>query len=351
MYCFHNEHNCNNEFMTYETLEKFIMCTQNSYEQVNYIWHGGEPLSMGREFYEKAISLQDKYSTSNHKITNAMQTNLTLLTNDMAGFLIDNKFSFGSSFDGITNDITRGMSQKILEGRELLLQKGKTCGCIQVITSVNVSRMIENYYYFKRKNISFSINMYVEDSTRNDKLKLDLNEYIENILKLYELWVHDSSCTIRITQFQEIITFILFSKKSTCQYCSCLGHWISVRPNGDLYPCNRFFDKKYCYGNVYDYSGLENAFESAGFRKILTDAVERREKCKNCEIYSFCEGGCNNNAINENGIKNNGGKSCIALKSIYMHIADSIQEIVNGKQNIILNPWLKKAIDTYISEN
>lgn len=349
VYCFHNEHSCNDECMTYETLERFIMCTQHSYTEINYIWHGGEPLSMGQKFYEKALDFQQKYSKKNQKITNAIQTNLTLLTDDFAKFLIKNNFSFGSSFDGIVNEKTRGMSKKILAGRDLLIKNGASCGFIQVITNINVTKMIENYNFFKGRNISFSINLYVEDTTRNDKLKLDINDYLSNIYKLYDLWVYDKQCTIRITQFQEIISFILFSNKSTCQYCSCLGHWISIRPNGDLYPCNRFFPDEYKYGNIYDYSNLESAFNSNGFRKILTDAIERREKCKDCDIYTYCEGGCNNNAICENGIKNNGGKSCLALKEMYKYIWNSIQKILLENNDEHLNPWLKKVMKKYRS--
>jgi uncharacterized protein len=61
------------------TLRKVFEITIPYYSDIKFLWHGGEPLSMGQAFYEKVISLQKEINTTDAHILNTMQSNLTLL--------------------------------------------------------------------------------------------------------------------------------------------------------------------------------------------------------------------------------------------------------------------------------
>lgn len=80
---------------------------------------------MGKAFYEEIIKLQKGININNVKIENSIQSNLTLLDEELADFFVDNNFEFGSSFDGTRNELTRHRSARILAGREILVSKGK----------------------------------------------------------------------------------------------------------------------------------------------------------------------------------------------------------------------------------
>ena len=84
VYCFHNSHHEKVGKMSLETLHRLYDITLKEYEQVTFIWHGGEPLVMGISFFQKAIEMQKAYK--NVKIQNRMQSNLTLLTDEMVEF-------------------------------------------------------------------------------------------------------------------------------------------------------------------------------------------------------------------------------------------------------------------------
>ena len=70
--------------MTLETLRRLYDSVFASYNDVLFIWHGGEPLCMGLDFYKQALAMQRDYE--NVHIENRMQSNLTLLTDEMADF-------------------------------------------------------------------------------------------------------------------------------------------------------------------------------------------------------------------------------------------------------------------------
>jgi uncharacterized protein len=145
--------------------------------------------------------------------------------------------------------------------------------------------------------------------------------------ELFDHWVNDTNGNINISYFKHILNFILLQKKSVCTYTSCVGRWIGVHHDGEVVPCNRFFPKEYSYGNIWDYDDIGEAFESEGFKKLIQQAIIRRKKCQSCEIYNFCNGGCNNVALNENGIENNGGRTCRILRGVYRHINDFLDSI------------------------
>lgn len=71
--------------MTEETLENLITKTLDTSNMIHYIWHGGEPLLAGKEFYEAVVRLQNNRKT-NQRIINAVQTNGTLLDEEFIDF-------------------------------------------------------------------------------------------------------------------------------------------------------------------------------------------------------------------------------------------------------------------------
>jgi len=333
--------------MNLETVERLLSITTPFYKKVNFLWHGGEPLLMGLDFYKEVLQRQKK---ANCNIKNSMQSNLTLMTPEFAVFLKENDFGISSSYDGVCNQLLRGYDEAILQGRQMVIQQDRNCGLIMVASQKNIHSLIDSYIFFNDKCINYSLNLYLDlKGWENPSLKLDETVSIEQINKLFTYWVHDKNGKIVISYFKHILEFILFKKKSLCTYTSCLGRWIGIRPNGEIVPCNRYFPINYSFGNVFNYSNIGEAFESEGFITILNEAIARREKCKLCDIYDFCNGGCNNDALNEKGIENNGGLKCKVLISVYRHIKDFVDFITSsqiefGNYNPKFEEMLRKSL-------
>lgn len=323
VYCFHNSHHEKEGKMTIDTLKRMYDITLSEYEQVTFIWHGGEPLVMGLPFFQKAIEMQKEYRDV--RIENRMQSNLTLLTDEFAEFLSVNHIGVGTSLDGVLNEQLRGNTQTVLANREKLLKRGQRCGFIMVLSAANIDTLISSYEMFKKMKANYSMNPYVSIPTeQNTRLLLDAEYTTQKLIEFYEYWKNDLRCNIEVGYFERIIKHIFLGEKSVCKYNSCLGKWIGVRFNGDIVPCNRYFPPEYCYGNVWEYSHISEAFDSDGFKKLLSEAIERRRKCADCPIYDFCTGGCNNVALNENGVTNNGGVNCKISVAVYQYIFNDL---------------------------
>lgn len=343
VYCFHKPYHASVDKMNIATVKRLLDITAPYYEGINFIWHGGEPLIMGLDFYKEVIKLEREYAC---KIKNSIQSNLTLLTEKMADFFIANEFNLSTSFDGVCNSFTRGCDEKIMHGRKLIVDRGKKCGIIMVVSSENINSLIESYRFFNDKNINFSLNLYLhQKEVYDDPLSLDPKDSVKKINELFDFWFYDKTGRISIRYFSNILEYILLRKKSICTYTSCLGRWVAVRYDGEIVPCNRAFPDRYSFGNVNQYSDIGEAFDSVGFRNLLQDAIIRRNKCKECSIFDFCNGGCNNVALNENGVTNNMGLSCEILIGVYNHIHNMVDGInVNNIIELGLNPMLLKYV-------
>lgn len=344
VYCFHNPYTEHYDKMSISTVKHLLDITTPYYKKINLIWHGGEPLLMGMDFYKEVIELEKTYSSN---ISNSIQSNLTLLTPEFADFLVENNISVSGSFDGTCNDSLRGNSEKILSGRQLIIDRKKNCGFIMVVSNKNIEHLIESYNFFKNIETNFSLNLYLDQKDNSDAgLKLEKAVAVDKLCELFDFWATDTTGKIHISYFRNILDYILFKKKSVCSYTSCMGRWLCVKSDGAITPCNRYFPPEYGYGNIYDYNDIGDAFVSPGFEKLLKDAITRRDKCKSCVIYDYCTGGCNNVALNENGVSNNGGLNCQILVAVYEHIASFVESALRDKSRCY-NPLLVKLMSEY----
>ena len=347
-YCFFDKQIKPDNRMSLATLEQVMKITLPYYDKVSFIWHGGEPLSMGIDFYKAIIDIQKSYkSTYNIEIKNSIQSNLTLLNKEFAEFLVSNKFGLGGSYDGINNELTRSNSSQILRGRQLFEDAGGHCGLIFVASKLNVDTFIDSYNWFKSQHINFKINPYLGT---DPELVLDYPYYTQKLIELFEYWAFDKDTETSISIYEWIIDFILLQKKQVCSYTSCLGKWASINYNGTIKPCNRCFPDDYSYGNIFDYERFDQSFESEGFKKLIIQSIKRREKCKECPVFDYCSGGCNYIAMTENnGIENNMGNHCKQLLELYDYIN---QFLIHHEGDSTLNSIIKKKYEmSYIKRS
>ncbi|MGF1761419.1 radical SAM protein [Photobacterium sagamiensis] len=77
-----------------DVLESFIRQTIESQNTAEYhfAWQGGEPTLLGVDYFKSVVSLQKKHA-GGKKVTNTIQTNGTLLTDDWCRFFKKTRLS------------------------------------------------------------------------------------------------------------------------------------------------------------------------------------------------------------------------------------------------------------------
>lgn len=350
IYCFNQNRKTDHTRMSLDIFQRFLDITVPHIKHLTIIWHGGEPMLMGVDFYRSALEIERQYDGV--EIRNRMQSNLTLLDDNWIHFFKENEISVGSSFDGTCNDNTRGNSEIILKNILKLKESEMSRGAISVISNKNIDCLIEDYLFFKKVGLNYTPNIYVANCEDvDDTLTLSVDYAIKKFCELYDYWIHDIDTSTHIRFFELYIDYCLRRTHNLCSLSSCLGHWIGIYPDGTIVPCNRSFSPDYTYGSVYAYDSIESAFDSEGFRMLLELAIKRREKCKSCFAYDMCVGGCNNIAYNQGGIDQNNGNHCQIFKGVYKHVIGNITDLLEKKDYTKINPIIKKELELYDKEN
>ncbi len=340
-HCYHNEKGYDTNIMSLELIQHLFCLLKDSVKNLKIIWHGGEPLIVGIDYYKAIMDLETKFF-NNQNVKNCIQTNASLLTNEYIRFFNENKFDIGVSFDGPYNDLLREKSRVVESNIELLKSNKSDFGILTVLTSQTITKWKEIYEYFNLNRLGFKFAYIFESGAAkfNNHLLIDETTYIDEINKFFDYWIADNNCNIHVDNFEKFIKMILFNGVGECEYSSCLFHFLGIDSNGNIYPCGRAYTDEYKMGNLNDFNSIENIFETDNYKKLLINSILRRSVCKdNCEYFIYCQGGCNNNAIMENGINKNGGFSCKTFKKIFEHIKVRVQQI-KDKELEIHNPFL-----------
>src|SRR3954454_3780233 len=93
---------------------------------VEFLWHAGEPLTVGMGFYRRACDFVKMHNQRQLRVRQTIQTNATLIDRDWCQFFADEKFGLGVSVDGPeflhdkqrSNWSGRGSHKKVMRGIE-----------------------------------------------------------------------------------------------------------------------------------------------------------------------------------------------------------------------------------------
>ena len=319
----------------YNTIEKPLKYFGKK-QTFGFIWHGGEPLLMGIDFFKKVVDIQKPFVENGFRIKNSIQTNLTNINEDYVNFFKENKFSIGFSLDGpkYLNDQTRvmpngsGSFDIIMDKISLLRKNGVKVGALCVVTKTNVLHPKEVYEFFKENKIGVKFNPMFISGRATKKYAITPQEYGEFLIKIFDLWLSDKN-KIWISNFYDYIKSILTNRPVGCiftKYCS--NNFFSVTPTGDVLPCGRWDDSpEFKYGNINTDSMVE-ILASPKRKKLLLRNYHISKKCRSCEFVNICNGGCPYIAYKFYGNIYERDYYCEAYKMIFSHIKNKMCEIL-----------------------
>lgn len=122
-----------------------------------------------------------------------------------------------------------------------------------------------------------------------------------------------------------------------CFHNSCLGKYIFIDFDGEVYCCKNKNDKMK-FNNISNASYFKDIFSNDRFITIITNAITKRDGCKeNCDFFAQCKGGCpiknyKRNCNNE------------SYKDYYLMVAKTLANIIETEDYALLNPSLRKLI-------
>lgn len=304
-YCFYHDKNQGvKEIMSDRVLEKLIKDALNLNQKVcTFIWHGGEPLLAGLDFFERVVVYQKKYNLGSNLIDNRIQTNGLLITDEWLDLFVRNNFIVGVSIDGpgIVHDRYRkdvngkGTFDRVIKNIRKAQAAGLDIGAIAVVTSFSVNFPNEIYRFFISnglKKLSFNPAFEINCDGEIIDFSVSPDDYSRFLLRIVDLWTQDDDPEIKIRQIHEPLRGLLFGRPTVCTYCGGCAQSIDILPNGDVTPCHESIDDQiFVLGNLVNHS-LREILSSSFYETYEKYAREVPRSCRTCRWFAICHGGC-----------------------------------------------------------
>lgn len=272
------------------TLESAKVLADRGGSDVEILWHGGEALSVAREWYEEAFVLIDNI-LGPHK--ESMQTSLIPYTSRWAD-LVKRRFGgfLGISVDFFTRQIN-GSSQQYLDllasKIDLARADGIEVGATMTLSQKDLGRELEiTEWYLKHEFLSFQLERY--NDVRDLEYVPTRREHAQALLAYFTIAMalFKSGVTIGIEPLNRALDGILNHKSGGRWGTTCSKDFMVVSPNGNTHFCPTIAETTPAVSNVS--FGPQKVLEA--HRALSAKVSPATSACFSCRHFTWCGGGC-----------------------------------------------------------
>lgn len=289
-HCFYAGSTKKNESLSITATLKFIKLLADEYQEIQIIFHGGEPTLAGEEYFKEVFALEKELETEkNVSFSNILQTNGFLLNDSFVDILVQGNCNVSLSFDGPHNSDLRPHTNVVYNIISLLKEKKIHFGVICVETQKSILNIINTYKWFVQEGINFKIlPIQSRGYAKHSGFELSVYDYRLSIEKLYVYWLKDKSCKIHATTLQE---FIYINENSEFKSKWIEKNRYALNSDGRIYLYGYPNEEAYPLCNIDDCKSILQVYESENYT-LFTDLIQRevKQRCTTCSVKKVCGG-------------------------------------------------------------
>jgi uncharacterized protein len=310
--------------MNERTMERTFQCVFMSpfvADQLTILWHAGEPLVPGVDYYQRAFALLERCRPAHVTVKHNFQTNATLIDERWINFFRAHaNVSVGVSIDGPArlHDQHRktrsggGSHAQVMRGVRALQDAGLPFHVITVLTrdSLREARALFNFYVEHGiTQVAFNIEE-IEGDHVSSSLALDgIDEAMRAFLREFIDLTHAHAAKLEVREL--LGAFAGIANPDSSRYGNPMAQpmrVVSIGVDGEIstfspellgYGNERH--GAFVFGNVHD-NELADILDGPGFRAIEAEINRGLARCRDtCDYFEVCRGGSPVNKLFENG--------------------------------------------------
>jgi uncharacterized protein len=345
-YCYHfkAKQRVRRSTLDFPLLKDFIkQAAHYSPERIWFIWHGGEPLLAGLDYFEEIVRIEQQITDEiGTRFRNSIQTNATLVNREWANFFKENKFGVGVSLDGPEDlhNVNRiyfsgkGSFEQTLRGIQILQEVGVNVGVLAVVTKLSLGREHEIFDFFLQTHLrSFDFLPCVEVSSHSqDVMPISISDkdYAAFMTNVFDIWAIHDDPSIKIRYFKNVMMGLLGVSPQSCTFNGTCGKYVTLGNDGSILPCDNFVGyKELNYGSLKDHP-LEHILNGEGRKQFYAAASAQRPECAACEFESVCQGACRKYSYMFRQELADPNYFCGSRKTIFRHVAKYLEKNLPG---------------------
>jgi uncharacterized protein len=317
--------------------------TQSGSNTFRFIFHGGEPLLVKQDFYQKFVDNVNELLPAYIRVDYALQTNGVLLTEDWCKTLGNLNIRIGISLDGFSESDNkfridhqkRSSLNNTLAGLLNAQQSKYVKYEPGVLSVINLENNPEEMYVIGKvlniRHINFALPHGTHDKLPNN-FDIDYPYYADWLIRLFEIWFNDRDHhkpQIRI--FNQILNLILGGGGSYDNFGTGQNVYLIIETNGDIEPqdslkaCGNGFTKTSL--NVQTHQ-LQDSFENPLIKLCIENHQRICTQCEQCAVVSVCGGGFVTHRYSQKNDFNNPSIYCKDLEKLIRHISMRIESLL-----------------------
>ena len=362
--------------MDMELLEIFIKQYIEAIDvpEVTFIWHGGEPMIPGVNYYKDVISLQKKYA-GGKTIHNVIQTNGSLINEEWCEFLHDNNFLVGISIDGPKeiHDAYRTMRSgassfdMVIKAISLMAKYNVEYNTMSVVNNLSEGNGSKVYNFLKSIGSHYMQFMpvveYVVDNgtdrplivppfTKNSRLaewSVSPVGYGRFMNDIFDNWVLSDVGTYFVQLFDTALAQWCGVGASLCSFSETCGDSLVLEHNGDVYSCDHFVYPEHCLGNIKDKDIKKMFYSSQHFNFSINKHNSLPRECLRCNYHFACRGECPKHRFDKSSDGDPGLNTlCEGYKIFFKHVDPYMKYmsdlLVQERSPAFVMPWARQRM-------
>ena len=337
--------------MSDELLENYIRANieGNNSPVIAFAWHGGEPLLAGKEFFRKAVALQQKYAEG-RTVENSIQTNGLLVDDEWCAIFRDNNFLVGVSIDGpeSIHDAHRVDAggqptfARVMKGIEKLYRNRVEYNTLTTINIHSEGRGAEVYNFLRGISVFMQFLPVAEllcdgriQSPEAQKADIapwsvSARGFGEFMCDIFDIWVKKDVGRRYVQLFDATLALMVGVQPSVCSLCETCGSGLTVEHNGDVYCCDHFVYPEYKIGNIHTDRLADLAYCDRQFEFGVAKRALLPRECRHCKFYNLCHGECpKHRFIDDNRGEYGKNYLCEGYKLFYEHTQTAMERMKN----------------------
>jgi uncharacterized protein len=303
----------------------------------SFAWQGGEPTLMGREFFRKVVELQNRYGKPGAGVVaNSLQTNATLITDELAELFAEHGFFLGVSLDGpqAIHDVYRrngsgnGSHRLAMKGIEILRKHGVDFNVLIAVNAANGDRPAEIYRYLVDNGAMYHQYIpIVEFDDHGDPLAFSVRgeQWGRFLNGIYDQWLPDAG-RVSVRLFDSILASLVNGASILCTMGRDCRQYLVVEHNGDVYPCDFFVLPELRLGNILR-TDWRTLLESRNYEIFGRGKSRWNSVCDSCPYIRFCSGDCLKHRIRAGRGPDQLSWLCEGWKAFYSYALPGLQRI------------------------
>lgn len=325
--------------MSFDVLETLV---KRAYEHAEhyccFAFQGGEPTLAGLDFFRQFAKLQKELKPIGLRVQNAIQTNGMVIDDEWAAYFAENDFLVGLSLDGPKdlhdhyrrNPQGRGTFSRVMRAAQIMEKHKVAFNILAVVNDLTIRHPRRIYNFFRRQGFRYLqfIPCLEPLGPENLPFAIKAADYGDFLVELFDLWYRDlfTDDPTSIRYFDNLVQMAMGYPPECCSMMGRCQPQCVLEADGGVYPCDFYVIDEWYMGNIQEMS-LEELKASPAARRFVEVSIRLPEKCRDCEYFALCRGGCRRQREPLSSDEPRLDYMCPAYLKLFEHAAERIYEV------------------------